>query len=194
MKRIISQIRNGIAGQWTQPVWLGELRYIVPTCTGLPLEYGSYTTALARAAVNGGLGCTRSGGQALSRGWEGQAKRGWRRKGKTRKLEKELIFVVEGREWRCLEGSWTQLISASSLNGLKTEKLRWESGKPERESHTIQGQKKQELHGELTQTWAEGDGSWEMHGQAKHDSVVIETEKKTHGNPKMTTSNVREGR
>ncbi|XP_010580873.1 PREDICTED: vitellogenin-2-like [Haliaeetus leucocephalus] len=52
MKRIISQIRNGIAGQWTQPVWLGELRYIVPTCTGLPLEYGSYTTALARAAVN----------------------------------------------------------------------------------------------------------------------------------------------
>ncbi|XP_014794496.1 PREDICTED: vitellogenin-2-like [Calidris pugnax] len=52
MKRIASQIRNGIAGQWTQPMWLGELRYIVPTCTGLPLEYGSYTTALARAAVN----------------------------------------------------------------------------------------------------------------------------------------------
>ncbi|NXV81994.1 VIT2 protein, partial [Atlantisia rogersi] len=52
MKRITSQIRNGIAGQWTQPVWMGELRYIVPTCTGLPLEYGSYTTALARAAVN----------------------------------------------------------------------------------------------------------------------------------------------
>ncbi|NWU50177.1 VIT2 protein, partial [Dromas ardeola] len=52
IKRIASQIRNGIAGQWTQPVWLGELRYIVPTCTGLPLEYGSYTTALARAAVN----------------------------------------------------------------------------------------------------------------------------------------------
>ncbi|KAM6305553.1 vitellogenin-2-like [Aegotheles albertisi] len=52
MKRIASQIRSGIAGQWTQPVWLGELRYIVPTCTGLPLEYGSYTTALARAAVS----------------------------------------------------------------------------------------------------------------------------------------------
>ncbi|NXE79209.1 VIT2 protein, partial [Cochlearius cochlearius] len=52
MKRIATQIRNGIAGQWTQPVWLGEVRYIVPTCTGLPLEYGSYTTALARAALN----------------------------------------------------------------------------------------------------------------------------------------------
>ncbi|NXU30575.1 VIT2 protein, partial [Thalassarche chlororhynchos] len=52
MKRIASQIRNGIAGQWTQPVWLGELRYVVPTCTGLPLEYGSYTTALARVALN----------------------------------------------------------------------------------------------------------------------------------------------
>ncbi|NXJ74284.1 VIT2 protein, partial [Trogon melanurus] len=52
IKKIISQIRSGVAGQWTQPVWLGELRYIVPTCTGLPLEYGSYTTALARAAVS----------------------------------------------------------------------------------------------------------------------------------------------
>ncbi|NXF90935.1 VITA2 protein, partial [Eubucco bourcierii] len=52
IKKIVSQIRNGVAGQWTQPVWLGELRYIVPTCTGLPLEYGSYTTALARAAVS----------------------------------------------------------------------------------------------------------------------------------------------
>ncbi|NWW90563.1 VIT2 protein, partial [Rhynochetos jubatus] len=52
IKRIASQIRSGIAGQWTQPVWLGELRYIIPTCTGLPLEYGSYTTALARVAVN----------------------------------------------------------------------------------------------------------------------------------------------
>ncbi|KFZ64563.1 Vitellogenin-2, partial [Antrostomus carolinensis] len=52
VKRIASQIRNGIAGQWTQPVWLAELQYTVPTCTGLPLEYASYTTALARAAVN----------------------------------------------------------------------------------------------------------------------------------------------
>ncbi|NXE21647.1 VIT2 protein, partial [Ardeotis kori] len=52
IKRIASQIRNGIAGQWTQPAWLGELRYIVPTCTGLPLEYGAYTTALARVAAN----------------------------------------------------------------------------------------------------------------------------------------------
>ncbi|XP_054240102.1 vitellogenin-2-like [Indicator indicator] len=52
LKRIVSQIRSGISGQWTQPVWLGELRYIVPTCTGLPLEYGWYTTALARAALS----------------------------------------------------------------------------------------------------------------------------------------------
>ncbi|NWJ03541.1 VIT2 protein, partial [Crypturellus undulatus] len=52
LKRITSQIRNGIAGQWIQPVWLGELGYIVPSCVGLPLQYGSYTTALARAAVN----------------------------------------------------------------------------------------------------------------------------------------------
>uniref|UniRef100_A0A8B9F6S0 Phosvitin n=1 Tax=Amazona collaria TaxID=241587 RepID=A0A8B9F6S0_9PSIT len=52
IKKIASQIRSGIAGQWTQPVWFGELRYIVPTCTGLPLEYGSYTAALARAAAS----------------------------------------------------------------------------------------------------------------------------------------------
>lgn len=52
IKRIANQIRNSIAGQWTQPVWMGELRYVVPSCLGLPLEYGSYTTALARAAVS----------------------------------------------------------------------------------------------------------------------------------------------
>ncbi|NWT08428.1 VIT2 protein, partial [Vireo altiloquus] len=52
LKRLAGQLRSGIVGQWTQPVWLGELRYIVPTCTGLPLEYSSYITALARAAVS----------------------------------------------------------------------------------------------------------------------------------------------
>ncbi|NXA95386.1 VITA2 protein, partial [Melanocharis versteri] len=52
LKRLAGQLRSGIAGQWTQPVWLGELRYIVPTCTGLPLEYSSYSAALARAAVS----------------------------------------------------------------------------------------------------------------------------------------------
>lgn len=53
IKRILNQIRSGVAGQWTQPVWLGELRYIVPSCTGLPLEYASYTAALARVALSG---------------------------------------------------------------------------------------------------------------------------------------------
>ncbi|XP_033372366.1 vitellogenin-2-like [Parus major] len=52
LRRLWGQLRSGIAGQWTQAVWLGELRYIVPTCTGLPLEYSSYSTALARAALS----------------------------------------------------------------------------------------------------------------------------------------------
>ncbi|NWT52739.1 VIT2 protein, partial [Erythrocercus mccallii] len=52
LRRLAGQLRSGVAGQWTQPLWLGELRYIVPTCTGLPLEYSSYSTALARAAVS----------------------------------------------------------------------------------------------------------------------------------------------
>ncbi|KYO36780.1 vitellogenin-1 precursor [Alligator mississippiensis] len=52
VKKIIQQIRNGIAGQWTQPVFSGEIRHIIPTSVGLPLEYALYSTALARAAVN----------------------------------------------------------------------------------------------------------------------------------------------
>ncbi|NWV59395.1 VIT2 protein, partial [Malurus elegans] len=52
LKRLSGHLRSGVAGQWTQPVWLGELRYILPTCTGLPLEYSSYLTALARAAIS----------------------------------------------------------------------------------------------------------------------------------------------
>ncbi|NWT31998.1 VIT2 protein, partial [Cardinalis cardinalis] len=52
LKRVAAQLRAGIAAQWTQPLWLAELRYIVPTATGLPLEYSSYGTALARAAAS----------------------------------------------------------------------------------------------------------------------------------------------
>ncbi|NXQ40855.1 VIT2 protein, partial [Catharus fuscescens] len=52
LKRLAAQLRSGVAGQWTQPVWLGELRHILPTCTGLPLEYSSYSTATARAALS----------------------------------------------------------------------------------------------------------------------------------------------
>ncbi|NWS24146.1 VIT2 protein, partial [Polioptila caerulea] len=52
LKRLAGQLRSGLVAQWTQPVWLGELRHIVPTCTGLPLEYSSYSTALARAALS----------------------------------------------------------------------------------------------------------------------------------------------
>lgn len=94
VKRIASQIRSGIAGQWTQPVWLGEMRYVVPTCTGLPLEYGLYTTALARAAVSGELGSTRC--VSSEPDVRGTGKKGWRKKWKQRMLEKELIFVVKG--------------------------------------------------------------------------------------------------
>ncbi|NXB47935.1 VIT2 protein, partial [Leucopsar rothschildi] len=52
LKRLVAQLRSGLAGQWTQPVWLGELRHILPTCAGLPLEYSSYSTAMARAAAS----------------------------------------------------------------------------------------------------------------------------------------------
>ncbi|XP_064284516.1 vitellogenin-2-like [Passer domesticus] len=52
LKKLAGQLRGGSAAHWTQPLWLGELRYIVPSCTGLPLEYSSYSTALARAALS----------------------------------------------------------------------------------------------------------------------------------------------
>lgn len=67
LKRLAGQLRGGGAAHWTQPLWLGELRYIVPTCTGLPLEYSSYSTALARAAASGEP-ATRGSGASSERG------------------------------------------------------------------------------------------------------------------------------
>ncbi|NWT96600.1 VIT2 protein, partial [Urocynchramus pylzowi] len=52
LRRMAAQLRAGLAARWAQPLWLGELRHIVPTCAGLPLEYSSYSTALARAAAS----------------------------------------------------------------------------------------------------------------------------------------------
>ncbi|NXX70555.1 VIT2 protein, partial [Spizella passerina] len=52
LRRVAAQLRAGAAAQWTQPLWLGELRYMVPTGPGLPLEYSSYSMALARAAAS----------------------------------------------------------------------------------------------------------------------------------------------
>ncbi|XP_062834151.1 vitellogenin-2 isoform X1 [Anolis carolinensis] len=49
--------QKGLAGRWTQPILAGEFRLIVPTCVGLPLEFGLYTTGVVHAAakVNGQL-------------------------------------------------------------------------------------------------------------------------------------------
>nr|XP_034979053.1 vitellogenin-2-like [Zootoca vivipara] len=39
--------QNGLTGRWTQPILAGELRHIVPTCVGLPLELGLYSASVA---------------------------------------------------------------------------------------------------------------------------------------------------
>ncbi|NXX30013.1 VIT2 protein, partial [Nicator chloris] len=52
LKRLAGILRSGIAARWTQPLWVGELRYIIPTCTGLPLEFSAYSTVLARLAAS----------------------------------------------------------------------------------------------------------------------------------------------
>ncbi|KAH0618463.1 hypothetical protein JD844_017691 [Phrynosoma platyrhinos] len=43
--------QKGLAGKWVQPILAGEIRHIVPTCVGLPLEFGLYTTSVVHAAA-----------------------------------------------------------------------------------------------------------------------------------------------
>ncbi|KAM9004450.1 vitellogenin-2-like [Sarcophilus harrisii] len=52
MLKKISQLLDGISGQWTQALGLAEIWYAVPTSMGLPLEYSFYATALAHLSAN----------------------------------------------------------------------------------------------------------------------------------------------
>ncbi|KFV45740.1 Vitellogenin-2, partial [Tyto alba] len=52
VKKVVEEAQRGISGQWTLPAMVGELRHIVPTVVGVPLELGLCGTALAQAAAD----------------------------------------------------------------------------------------------------------------------------------------------
>ncbi|NXM20525.1 VIT2 protein, partial [Ploceus nigricollis] len=52
VKKVVEEVQKGISGQWTLPVLVGEMRHIVPTVAGLPLELGLCGAAVAQAAAD----------------------------------------------------------------------------------------------------------------------------------------------
>ncbi|XP_049664779.1 vitellogenin-2-like [Accipiter gentilis] len=52
VKKVVEEVQRGISGRWTLPAMVGELRHIVPTVVGVPLELSLYGVALAQAAAD----------------------------------------------------------------------------------------------------------------------------------------------
>ncbi|NXW94122.1 VIT2 protein, partial [Alopecoenas beccarii] len=52
LKKVVEEVQRGISGWWTLPAMVGELRHIVPTVLGVPLELGLCGAALAQAAAD----------------------------------------------------------------------------------------------------------------------------------------------
>ncbi|NWS24141.1 VIT2 protein, partial [Polioptila caerulea] len=52
VKKVMEEVQRGISGRWTLPVMVGEMRHIVPTIAGLPLELGLCGAAVAQAAAD----------------------------------------------------------------------------------------------------------------------------------------------
>ncbi|XP_069718239.1 vitellogenin-2-like [Phaenicophaeus curvirostris] len=52
VKKVVEEVQRGISGRWTLPAMAGELRHVVPTVVGVPLELSLYSVALAQAAAD----------------------------------------------------------------------------------------------------------------------------------------------
>ncbi|KAF4793099.1 hypothetical protein TURU_114927 [Turdus rufiventris] len=52
VKKVLEEVQRGISGRWTVPVMVAEMRHIVPTIAGLPLELGLCAAAVAQAAAD----------------------------------------------------------------------------------------------------------------------------------------------
>ncbi|NXT71942.1 VIT2 protein, partial [Chaetops frenatus] len=52
VKKVVEEVQRGVSGRWTLPVMVGEMRHIVPTIAGLPLELGLCGAAVAQAAAD----------------------------------------------------------------------------------------------------------------------------------------------
>ncbi|NXH79001.1 VIT2 protein, partial [Hydrobates tethys] len=55
VKKVVEEVQQGISGRWTLPVMVAELRHIVPTVVGVPLEISLCGAALAWAAADVGI-------------------------------------------------------------------------------------------------------------------------------------------
>lgn len=55
VKKVAEEVQRGISGRWTLPAMVAELRHIVPTVVGVPLELSLCGAALAQAAAAGEL-------------------------------------------------------------------------------------------------------------------------------------------
>ncbi|NXB79984.1 VIT2 protein, partial [Donacobius atricapilla] len=52
VKKVLEEVQRGISGRWTVPVMVGEMRHIVPTIAGLPLELGLCGATVAQATAD----------------------------------------------------------------------------------------------------------------------------------------------
>ncbi|NXU44176.1 VIT2 protein, partial [Drymodes brunneopygia] len=52
VKKVLEEVQRGVSGRWTVPVMVGEVRHVVPTIAGLPLELGLCAAAVAQAAAD----------------------------------------------------------------------------------------------------------------------------------------------
>ncbi|XP_017680339.1 PREDICTED: vitellogenin-1-like [Lepidothrix coronata] len=52
LRRIISSLQSGVGRQWTKALLSSEIRSIVPTCTGFPMETSFYYSSITKAAGN----------------------------------------------------------------------------------------------------------------------------------------------
>ncbi|NWS75189.1 VIT2 protein, partial [Crotophaga sulcirostris] len=52
LKTVVEAVQRGISGRWTLPVVVGEVRHVVPTVVGVPLELSLCGVALAQAVAN----------------------------------------------------------------------------------------------------------------------------------------------
>ncbi|NXU30574.1 VIT2 protein, partial [Thalassarche chlororhynchos] len=52
VKKVVEEVQRGISGRWTLPAMVAELRHIVPTVVGVPLELSLCGAVLAQAAAD----------------------------------------------------------------------------------------------------------------------------------------------
>ncbi|MGH0139050.1 UNVERIFIED_CONTAM: hypothetical protein FKN15_070977 [Acipenser sinensis] len=52
VRRMLRRLQDGAATQWSKPLLAAEVRRIVPTCVGFPMEISLYSAAVANVAVN----------------------------------------------------------------------------------------------------------------------------------------------